>query len=93
MDVKLLYMNIPDTEGASTVKAAFECYPGKSVSIKVIVTFLALSTANITNKEVVQWEQLVHQVMQASLWPDFKRNIIRYIRDILMTPYFIWKGT
>ena len=31
--------------------------------------------------------------MQASLWPDFKRNIIRYIRDILMTPFFIWKGT
>ena len=50
MDVKLLHMNIPDTEGVSTVKAAFECYPGKSVSIKVIVTFLALSTANITYK-------------------------------------------
>lgn len=50
MDVKLLHMNIPDTEGVSTVKAAFECCPGKSVSIKVIVTFLALSTANITYK-------------------------------------------
>ena len=42
MDVKSFYTNIPNSEGISTVKAAYESYPEKSVATKVTITFLAL---------------------------------------------------
>ena len=42
MDVKSLYVNIPNSEEISTVKRAYESYPEKSVATMVIITFLAL---------------------------------------------------
>ena len=42
MDIKSLYTNIPNPEGISAVKAAYESYPEKAVATKVIITFLAL---------------------------------------------------
>ena len=42
IDVKSLYTNIPNSEGISAVKAAYESYPEKSVATKVIITFFAL---------------------------------------------------
>ena len=48
MDVKSLYMNIPNSEGISAVKAAYESYPEKSVATTVIITFLALILTSIS---------------------------------------------
>ena len=42
MDVRSLYTNIPNAEGMSAVKRAFDNYPKKTTTIKVITTFLAL---------------------------------------------------
>ena len=42
MDVRSLYTNIPNAEGISAVKRAFNNYSKKSTSTKVITTFLAL---------------------------------------------------
>ena len=42
MDVKSLYTSIPNSEGISAVKVAYESYPEKSVTTKVIITFLSL---------------------------------------------------
>ena len=42
MDVRSLYTNIPNVEGISTVKRAFDNYPNKTTTTKVITTFLAL---------------------------------------------------
>ena len=42
MDVRSLYTNIPNAEGMSAVKRAFDNYSKKATSIKVITTFLAL---------------------------------------------------
>ena len=46
MDVKSLYTSIPNSEGTSAVKAAYESYPEKSVTTKVIITFLSLIKTN-----------------------------------------------
>ena len=42
MDVRALYTNIPNAEGISAVKRAFDNYSKKTTSTKVITTFLAL---------------------------------------------------
>ena len=42
MDVRSLYTNIPNAEGISAVKRAFDNYSKKTISTKVITTFLAL---------------------------------------------------
>ena len=42
MDVRSLYTNIPNAEGISAVKRAFDNYSKKTTSTKVITTFLAL---------------------------------------------------
>ena len=42
MDVRSLYTNIPNAEGLSAVKRAFENYSKKITSTKVITRFLAL---------------------------------------------------
>ena len=42
MDVRSLYTNIPNAEGISAVKRAFDNYSKKPTSTKVITTFLAL---------------------------------------------------
>ena len=42
MDVRLLYTNIPNTEGISAVKRAYDNYSKKTTTTKVITTFLAL---------------------------------------------------
>ena len=42
MDVRSLYTNIPNAEGISAVKRAFDNYLKKNTSTKVITTFLAL---------------------------------------------------
>ena len=39
MDVRSLYTNIPNAEGISAVKGAFDNYPKKTTSTKVITTF------------------------------------------------------
>ena len=41
MDVRSLYTNIPNAEGISAVKRAFDNYSKKTTSTKVITTFLA----------------------------------------------------
>ena len=42
MDVRSLYTNIPNAEGISAVKRAFNNYSKKTTSTKVITTFLTL---------------------------------------------------
>ena len=42
MDVRSLYTNIPNTEGISAVKSAFDNYSKKTTITQVITTFLAL---------------------------------------------------
>ena len=42
LDVKSLYTNIPNNEGIKTVKESYEKYKEKTVSTKVIITFLSL---------------------------------------------------
>ena len=42
MDVRSLYTNIPNAEGISAVKRAFDNYSKKITTIKVILIFLAL---------------------------------------------------
>ena len=42
MDMKALYINTPNNEGIAAVKQKHEDYPNKTVTTKVITTFLAL---------------------------------------------------
>ena len=42
LDVKSLYTSIPNNEGIKAVKEAYEKHPSKTVSTKVIITFLSL---------------------------------------------------
>ena len=42
MEVRSLYTNIPNAEGISAVKIAFDNYSKKTTTTKVITTFLAL---------------------------------------------------
>ena len=42
MDVKSLYTNIPNNQGIAAVKNAYDKYQNKTVTTKVITTFLAL---------------------------------------------------
>ena len=42
LDVKSLYTNIPNNDGIKVVREAYDKYPFKSVSTKVIITFLCL---------------------------------------------------
>ena len=42
LDVKSLYTNIPNNEGIKAVKESYEKYKEKTVSAKVIITFLSL---------------------------------------------------
>ena len=42
LDVKSLYTNIPNNEGIQAVKESYEKYKEKTVSTKVIITFLSL---------------------------------------------------
>ena len=42
LDVKFLYTNIPNKEGIKAVREAYDKHPSKSVSTKVIITFLSL---------------------------------------------------
>ena len=42
LDVKSLYTNIPNNEGIKAVKESYEKYKEKTVSTKVIITFLSL---------------------------------------------------
>ena len=44
-DVKSLYTNIPNNEGIKAVKESYEKYKEKTVSTKVIITFLSLILA------------------------------------------------
>ena len=43
VDVKPLYTNIPNNEGIKAVKESYEKYKEKTVSTKVIITFLKLT--------------------------------------------------
>ena len=42
LDVKSLYTNVPNNEGIKAVKESYEKYKEKTVSTKVIITFLSL---------------------------------------------------
>ena len=42
LEVKSLYTNIPNNEGKKVVKESYEKYKEKTVSTKVIITFLSL---------------------------------------------------
>ena len=42
LDVKFLYTNIPNSKGRKAVKEAYDKHPNKTVSTKVITTFLSL---------------------------------------------------
>ena len=42
LDVKSLYTNIPNNEDIKTVREPYDKHPTKSVSTKVIITFLSL---------------------------------------------------
>ena len=42
LDVKSLYSNIPNNESIKAVREAYDKHPSKSVSTKVIITFLSL---------------------------------------------------
>ena len=42
VDVKSLYTNIPNNEGIKAVREAYDKHPSKTVSTKVIITFLSL---------------------------------------------------
>ena len=42
LDAKSLYTNIPNNEDIKTVREAYDKHPSKTVSTKVIVTFLSL---------------------------------------------------
>ena len=42
MDVRSLYVNIPNAEGISAVKRAFDIYSKKTTTTKVITRLLAL---------------------------------------------------
>ena len=42
LDVKSLHPNIPNSEGISAVKGAYESYPEKSLATKIVITFLTL---------------------------------------------------
>ena len=42
LDVKSLYTNIPNNKGIKVVKKVYDKHPNKTVSIKVMTTFLSL---------------------------------------------------
>ena len=42
LDVKSLYSNIPNNEGIKTFREAYDKDPSKSVSAKLIITFISL---------------------------------------------------
>ena len=42
LDVKFLYTNISNSKGRKAVKEAYDKHPNKTVSTKVITTFLSL---------------------------------------------------
>ena len=42
LDVKSLYTNIPNNEGIKAVREAYNKHPSKTVSAKVIITFISL---------------------------------------------------
>ena len=75
IDVKSLYTNIPNSEGISAVKAAYESYPEKSVATKVIITFLALilTDDDYVDKSIVFCHTL-------------GKMIISFLRDKSITP-------
>lgn len=43
MDLKSLYINIPNSEGIVALKKAYSNYPSKAIATKVITTFLTLA--------------------------------------------------
>ena len=45
LDVRSLYTNIPNNEGINAVREAYDKHTSKSVSTKVIITFLSLILA------------------------------------------------
>ena len=106
MDVKSLYTKIPDSEGISAVKAAYESYPEKSVTKKVIITFLALILAlnnfmfNCKNYLQIRGctslrgnlcKHLYGKIEQKHIYPFIKGKVDLYLRYIDEI-FFIWKG-
>ena len=90
LDVKSLYTNIPNNEVIKAVRESYNKHPPKSVSTKVIITFLSQITLYSTSLTiykfwVVQWAQFVIQHALIFLWHNLKQKI--YTRR-LMTKLF-----
>ena len=83
LDVKSLYTNIPNNESIKAVKESYEKYKEKTVSTKVIITFLSLILtlnnfaviAHTTNQQwAVPWVQYVLHPRRTFLLKILKQN-------------------
>ena len=102
MNVKL-YTNIPNSEGFSAVKEAYESYPEKSVATNVIITYLAriltCSTAKTTYKKVVGNGDSLCPKLCKHLWRFEQKYFYAFIKskvDLYLghidETFFIWKS-
>ena len=95
LDVKSLYTVISNNEGIKAVREAHDKHPSKTVSAKVIITFLRLILIEITLYSAalticklwdVQWRQFVLQHMLIFLWPNSTQRI--YILTFMAELYY-----
>ena len=86
MDLRSLYTNIPNAEGISAVKRAFNNYSKKTASTKVITTFLALI---LTLSNFVF--DCIHylQIKGCAMGKGKTKMFLRFIDDLFM----IWTGS
>ena len=106
MDMRSLYTNIPNAEGISAVKRAFDSYSKKTASIKVITTFLALTlTLNNFTFDCIHYLQIKGCAMSTICAPTYAANfelkcIYPYIKDktkmflrFLDDLFMMWTGS
>ena len=95
LDVKSLYTNISNNECIKAVREAHDKHPSKTVSAKVIITFLRLILIEITLYSAalticklwdVQWTQFVLQHMLIFLWHNSTQSI--YILTFMAKLYY-----
>ena len=88
MDVRALYTNIPNAEGISAVKRAFDNYSKKTTSTKVITTFLALIlTLNNFVFDCIHYLQIKESAMGTICVPAYANIFMASFKLKYIYPY------